>query len=149
MFLERGANRSSQSLERDTEGAHKIVLRHRIWRYRDLVASANDQVDWTSWCIVADLKAPENEARREQHLAKILVLPVRPELIVDLKFRPKILEQMILERGVPKYRITEVPDIRLGCGTAWYIERVDCHLHTDGAALLLAWATFARRAQTV
>ena len=36
------------------------------------------------------------------------MLSVWPVLVVDFEFRPKILKQMILEGGVPNYRITEV-----------------------------------------
>jgi hypothetical protein len=62
--------------ERDAKGSHKIVLRHRIRRHRDLVAGADDQVDRSGRCVVADLKAPENKAGREQDLGEADVLPV-------------------------------------------------------------------------
>ena len=72
-FLE--ANRQQFS-ERDAQGSHKIVLRHRVRRHRDLVAGADDQVDRPSRRVVADREAAENEAGREQNLGEADVLPV-------------------------------------------------------------------------
>ena len=77
------------------------------------MTSTHDQVDRTGRRVVADLEAAENQARREQNLTETVMRPVWPELVVDFEFGPKIFEQMILEGGVPKYRITEIPHIHL------------------------------------
>jgi hypothetical protein len=68
--------RSVISLKGDAKGSHKIVLRHRVRRHRDLVAGADDEVDRPSRRVVADREAAENEAGREQDLGEADVLPV-------------------------------------------------------------------------
>ena len=52
---------------------------------------------------------------------------------------------MILERGVPKNRITEVPYIRLRRGAARHIERVDWNLDADRRLKIEIAPAFAAR----
>ena len=101
-------------LERDPHSGHPIVFDHRIARHRKLIACADDQVDRPRRAVLADLEAPEYDARREQDLAKTLVFPVRPERVVHLEFGPEILPQVILKGGVPKNGIAEVGQILMG-----------------------------------
>jgi hypothetical protein len=60
------------------------------------------------------LKAPENQTGREQNLIPAGVYSVGPISIVDLQFRLKILEQVILKRRVPKKGIAEIRQSRAG-----------------------------------
>ena len=94
-------------LEGDPYGRDEIVFDDRIWRHCHLIPGADDQVDRPGRAVLPDLEAPQYDARREQDLVEAGVLPIRPVLVVDLEFRPKILHEMILEGGVPEYRIAE------------------------------------------
>src|SRR5271169_303053 len=109
-----GSNERREPSKRDPDGGDPIVLDDRIGRNRELIACAEDQVYWPGRGVMADHEAPEYDARREQDLVETLMFPVRPILVVDLQFRPKILHQMILEGRIPKYRIAEVRDIHAG-----------------------------------
>ena len=95
-------------------GGDHIVLDNRGRCHRELIADAENQVDRPSWTVHSDREAAEYDARREQDLAKTLVLAVRPVFVINLEFRPKILHEMILESGVPQYRIAEVRHIHGG-----------------------------------
>ena len=100
--------------EGDPNGPHKIVLRHWIRRHRHLVAGADDQVDRPGRGVIGELEAPEDETGREQNLIPARMCSVGPVGVVDLQFRPKILEQMILECRIEEHRIAEVSKGRAG-----------------------------------
>ena len=56
---------ASHRLESDLECGHHIVMGHWIRCHRDLIAGTENQVGWPGRRDVADLEAPEDDARRQ------------------------------------------------------------------------------------
>jgi hypothetical protein len=101
-------------LESDPRGCYPIVGSDRIAGHRELISGAEDQVDRPGRGVIADLEAAENDTRRQQYLAETLMLAIRPVFVIDLEFRPKIFENMILESRVDQHRIAIVHQICMG-----------------------------------
>jgi hypothetical protein len=69
---------------------------HRIGCHRNLVAGTENQVSWAGSRDVADLEAPEDDARSQQHLVQADMLSVRPDFVIswarlgDLRLTPPV-----------------------------------------------------------
>ena len=96
------------ALERHPSRHNEIVIGDGICRHRHLIADPDDEV--VALRSPGDWKTAEYDTRSEQHLAEVLMHSVREVLVVDLEFRPEILEDVILKGDVGEDWITKRGD---------------------------------------
>ena len=75
---------------------------HRVLGDRDLITEADRDSDPLVYG-----NATNQDSRREEHLGFPLTLAIRPPGIIDFEFRPEIVEDPILQGGVPGDRHTK------------------------------------------